>query len=211
MRGKNIGFAVCLLAGVLALDGCALVIQKGRRSDLEKISALEKQLQAMKDARDQLEKNLRPEIDDSSLKVEMKEKGLVITVLAEVLFDSGKATLKPNGKTVLEQVGTMLNDKLGQYKVGIEGHTDNEPIAKSGWKSNWELSAHRALTVLHALIDNSGVAPERLNILGYGEYTPVAANDTKANRQLNRRVEIVVYPKTTITKKDIEDFDSENK
>jgi chemotaxis protein MotB len=188
-----------------------LVIQKGRRSDLEKISALEKELQAMKDARDQLEQNLKPQMDDSSIKMEMKEKGLVITVLAEVLFDSGKATLKPNGVTVLEQVGTMLNDKLGQYKVGIEGHTDTDPISKSNWKSNWELSAGRALTVLHALIDNSAVAPERLNILGYGEYTPVASNDTKADKQLNRRVEIVVYPKTTITKKDIEDFNDSDK
>ena len=76
----------------------------------------------------------------------------------------------------------------------IEGHTDNQPIKYSGWKSNWELSAHRALSVLHHLKD-TGIAPERLSAIGYGEYRPVASNQSTQGQQLNRRVEIVILPR----------------
>ena len=200
---------VCsMLAG--SMSGCALIIQKGRRSDLERIMSLEDQLRAMRDARNDLEKSLRDnsnkEIDNGSIKLEMKEKGLVITVLAEVLFDSGKAVLRTDSSPVLREVSNMLTGRLSEFKVGIEGHTDNDPIQKSNWKSNWELSVHRALSVLHVLIDN-GVSPSRLSVLGFGEYTPVVPNNSKTNKQVNRRVEIVVYPHTSLTKKDVDKFE----
>ena len=88
----------------------------------------------------------------------------------------------------------MLNTTVSDLNVGIEGHTDNRPIKKSGWKSNWELSTARALSVLHYLSEKS-VAEPRLAAIGYGEYKPVASNDTKEGRQKNRRVEIVILPK----------------
>ena len=194
---------VCAMV-TTSMSGCALVIQKGRRSDLEKISTLEQQLQTMKEARQGLEDSLS---DNKSVKIEMQEKGLVITVLAEVLFDSGKAKLRSGSNSILDEVAGMLTDKLEAYKVGVEGHTDNDPITKSNWKSNWELSAHRALSVLHSLID-SGVSSDRLSVLGYGEFQPVASNSDKQNKQLNRRVEIVVYPKTSLSKKDVDDFEA---
>jgi chemotaxis protein MotB len=84
--------------------------------------------------------------------------------------------------------------------VGIEGHTDNEPIRHSGWKSNWELSANRALSVLHYLVDNRGISPTRLSALAYGEFHPVTSNDAKQGRQLNRRVEIVILPRVAKVK-----------
>ena len=77
----------------------------------------------------------------------------------------------------------------------MEGHTDNEPIKYSGWKSNWELSTARATSVLHYLVDDKGVNPKLVKAVGYGEFRPVAANDTPEGRQLNRRVEIVIQPK----------------
>ena len=86
---------------------------------------------------------------------------------------------------------------MPDLNIGIEGHTDNEPIEYSGWKSNWELSTARALSVLHYLADQEGIAPQRLSAVGYGEYKPVASNDTKEGRRLNRRVEIVILPKIT--------------
>ncbi|TBR17796.1 hypothetical protein EPO66_02065, partial [bacterium] len=85
-------------------------------------------------------------------------------------------------------------------KVGIEGYTDNEPIKHSKWRSNWELSTSRALSVLHYLIEDKGILPERLSAIGYGEYHPVASNDTKESRKLNRRVEIVIMPRVTKVK-----------
>jgi chemotaxis protein MotB len=86
---------------------------------------------------------------------------------------------------------------MADYYVGIEGHTDNIPIARSGWKSNWELSSARALAVLHYLEKEEKISPERLSAIGYGEFQPVASNDTKDGRQANRRVEIVIMPKLT--------------
>ena len=80
--------------------------------------------------------------------------------------------------------------------IGIEGHTDNQPIAKSGWKDNWELSLARARSVLTTLVAH-GVAPNRIAATGYGEYRPISSNDTAKGRAKNRRVEIVVWPQGT--------------
>jgi chemotaxis protein MotB len=80
--------------------------------------------------------------------------------------------------------------------VGIEGHTDNVPIKVSGWKSNWELSSARAMSVLHYLVDRKGIAGNRVAAIGYGEFRSVASNDSKEGRRQNRRVEIVILPKT---------------
>ena len=101
----------------------------------------------------------------------------------------------------LDKVADVLNTTVADLNVGIEGHTDNRPIKRSGWKSNWELSTARALSVLHYLSGKS-VAESRLAAIGYGEYKPVASNDTKEGRQKNRRVEIVILPKTETTKGD---------
>ena len=89
----------------------------------------------------------------------------------------------------------VLNKDVPNSSVAIEGHTDNEPIKYSGWKSNWELSLARALAVLHYhLTDECEVAPGRLSVNGYGEYRPVAPNNSLENMQKNRRVEIVILP-----------------
>ncbi|MBI4226988.1 MAG: flagellar motor protein MotB, partial [Candidatus Omnitrophica bacterium] len=88
----------------------------------------------------------------------------------------------------------VLREELPDQPNGIEGHTDNEPIKASGWKSNWELSTARATSVLHYLVDNKGVSPERVSAIGYGEYRPVISNATAEGRQQNRRVEVVVLP-----------------
>jgi chemotaxis protein MotB len=84
--------------------------------------------------------------------------------------------------------------------VGIEGHTDNEQIKFSGWKSNWELSAARALSVLHYLVDEKKISGKRVSAIGYGEYRPVTSNDTREGRQQNRRVEVVILPRVTKVK-----------
>ncbi len=121
--------------------------------------------------------------------------------VSEVLFDSGKAKLRKDSYSKLEKVAGVLNTTVADLNVGIEGHTDNRPIKKSGWKSNWELSTARALSVLHYLSDKS-VSELRLAAIGYGEYKPVASNDSKEGRQKNRRVEIVIFPKTETTSSD---------
>lgn len=186
---------VIALIFAVGLSGCTVIFQKGRRTDVEKISKLKSDLSELERAKQELERRLKNEISDKEVKVEMMEKGLVITFVAEVLFDSGKAQLRKDSAPKLEKVASVLNTTVIDLNVGIEGHTDNEPIKKSGWKSNWELSTARALSVLHFLSEEQ-VDESRLAATGYGEYKPVATNDTKDGRQKNRRVEIVILPKT---------------
>jgi len=184
----------------IALAGCTFIFQSGRRSDVQKIGELSQQLDELSQAKKLLESALSKEIEDRQVKLEMMEKGLVITVVGDVLFDSGKAKIRPESYPILDKVATVLKENVPELNVGIEGHTDNVPIKFSGWKSNWELSTVRALSVLHYLVEEKNISPQRLSALGYGEYRLVASNSTKEGRQLNRRVEIVILAQFTKTK-----------
>lgn len=190
MRGVRL---IVVLLTIFFLNGCAVVLQKGRRSDIKKIRTLEEELAQLRDTKRLLEERLSQEIKDKQVRLKMEEKGLVVTFVAEVLFDSGKADLKEDSLPILDKVVAVLNEDVPQHHISIEGHTDNQPIKYSPWKSNWELSAHRALSVLHYL-ESKGVDPKRMSATGYGEYKPVASNDTPEGRQLNRRVGIVILP-----------------
>lgn len=194
----NLSFTMVLASlFIFTLSGCTVIFQKGRRSDIEKISQLKGELSELERAKAELEDRLKKEIGDKEVKVEMLERGLVITFVSEVLFDSGKAKLRADSLEKLNKVADVLKTTVRDLNVGIEGHTDNVPIKYSGWKSNWELSSARAMSVVHHLIDSEGVEPHRLAATGYGEYHPVASNDAKEGRQKNRRVEIVILPNAT--------------
>ena len=189
----------CLMVvvGIISFSGCTFIFQKGRRSDVEKIDELSRELSRTKAL---LEQRLGQEISDEQVRLGMTEKGLVITFVADVLFDSGQAKLRPTVYPTLDKVVRVLVENVPGNDIGIEGHTDNVPIKYSGWKSNWELSTARALSVLHYLVDDKVISPKRVSAIGYGEYRPIASNATKEGRQLNRRVEIVILPKTTKVK-----------
>ncbi len=193
--------AIFVILLTLFFTGCSFVIQKGRRSDVQKIEELSQKVDELSQAQNILEDRLSQEIQDKQVVLKMAEKGLVITFVADVLFDSGKAKLKTEALPSLDKVARVLNENVGDFKVGVEGHTDNEPIKFSGWKSNWELSTERALSVLHYLSDQEKVSPQRLSVIGYGEYQPVSDNNAKAGKKLNRRVEVVVFPKVVKVKK----------
>jgi len=207
MRQKGILYSVIALV-ILAftISGCAVNIYSGRPSDKAKIGALsgevdrlqklrEQEKRELQEAMELLEKRLKREIGDKEVSLEMAERGLVITFVAEVLFDSGKADVKKEANRALNKVAKVIRDKVSDKEIGVEGHTDNEPIKHSGWKSNWELSTARATSVLHYLVDKGKLNPKMLSAIGYGEYRPIASNRTVAGRQKNRRVEIVIIPK----------------
>ena len=198
MRNIKKIFTITLITLMsFALTGCTVIFQKGRRTDVEKISQLKSELSELERAKQELEERLRKEIEGNQAHVEMTDRGLVITFVAEVLFDSGKAKLREQALSKLDKVAGVLNTTVKDLNVGIEGHTDDQPIVHSGWKSNWELSSARAMSVLHYMIENQDLAPERLSGTGYGEFKPVASNDSLEGRQKNRRVEIVILPNTT--------------
>ena len=186
---------VLLILCVFVLSGCQVIFQSGRRSDVEKIQTLQNELNELKNAQKLLADRLSQEIKDKQVRLEMMEKGLVITFVAEVLFDSGKEKLREESLPILDKVIGVLKQEVPENSVGIEGHTDNEPIKYSRWKTNWELSAQRALSVLYYLEQN-GISSSRLSAIGYGEHHPIKSNDTVEGRQTNRRVEIVILPKS---------------
>jgi len=183
-----------------SLSGCSFIFQTGRKSDVSKIEELSAKLDELGQAKKILEDRLSQEIQDKQVKLKMMEKGLVITFVADILFDSGKAKIKPEAYPILDKVARVLNENVSDLNVGVEGHTDSEPIKYSGWQSNWELSTGRALSVLHYLSEEKKVSPHRLSVLGYGEFSPVADNLTTEGRSLNRRVEVVIFPKVTKVK-----------
>ncbi|MCA9406518.1 MAG: OmpA family protein [Candidatus Omnitrophica bacterium] len=196
-KNHSLPLAILLLSFLaFNLSGCTLIFQKGRRTDVEKISTLKKELTDLERAKRELEDRLRSEIQKGDLTVEDEgDRGLVITFVAEILFDSGKADLREPSKVTLDKVSRVLNTTVKDLNIGIEGHTDDVPIKHSGWKSNWELSTARALSVLHFFDKEKGISPERLSATGYGEYRPLVSNSTPEGRRKNRRVEIVILPK----------------
>ena len=193
----NILLVLVLLIACFVVSGCAVGFYKGRPSDKAKIEELKDELARLREAKSMLDSRLRSEIDSDQVSLTMDDRGIVITFVAEVLFDSGKADLKPDGKNMLKKVASVISQEAADNEIGVEGHTDNVPIKLSGWKSNWELSAARATSVLHYLISDCGLKPNNLSATGYGEYRPVKSNNTKEGRQANRRVEIIIKPMPT--------------
>lgn len=135
---------------------------------------------------------LRSMIDSGQLKVAIRGGRMLIALPNDILFDSGQTAVKPDGKTALSKVAQVLST-VGDRDFLVAGHTDNVPIRTALFPSNWELSTRRAVEVVHILVAQ-GMSPKVLAAAGYGEYDPVAANDTPEHRAQNRRIEIVLQP-----------------
>lgn len=125
-----------------------------------------------------------------AVRVGMRREGVVLSLSGNLLFTSGTAELRPEGRQVLARVAEVLRPLPNRLR--IEGHTDNIPLSTAQYPSNWELSAARALAILHYLRLEGGVPPERLSYAAYGEHRPAASNETREGRARNRRADIVV-------------------
>lgn len=136
-----------------------------------------------------VEKGLAPLIDKKLVKLKKNDLWIEIEIKSSILYGSGRASLQPKARPVLRDVAKVLGDFDNQ--VQVEGFTDNVPIDTDEFQSNWELSAARAASVVH-LFSRAGVKPTRLSAVGYGEFKPIAKNNTEAGRQKNRRVKIIV-------------------
>lgn len=106
-----------------------------------------------------------------------------------MLFSSGRAQLREQSLPTLDLISKILANS--KYEIRVEGHTDNIPINTTRYPSNWELSTSRAMSVVRRFI-SQGIPAEKFQVIGYGEYRPIATNDTAEGRELNRRVEIYV-------------------
>jgi chemotaxis protein MotB len=144
----------------------------------------------------QLEKMLSNQIAEHTVSIAMGKDGLVISLREAGFFSSGSATPQPQTLPVLRQIAVALGQT--PYNVRIEGHTDNVPIHNEQFDSNWELSSARATRIARIFVNTQEIAPERLSAAGYAEYHPVADNGTVAGRAENRRVDLIVMPKTRV-------------
>lgn len=139
----------------------------------------------------QIREAVKREKLDEAIKVKVTEKGIAIKIADPLGFDLGKADIKPEFAGLLREMVNIIN-KVPDNEIRVEGHTDNIPIKTKQFPSNWELSAARALNVVKFLYTYGGIHPSKLSAVGYGEYKPIAPNDTPENMQKNRRIEIFV-------------------
>jgi chemotaxis protein MotB len=135
---------------------------------------------------------LRSMIDAGKLKVVIRDGRMLIALPNDVLFDSGKTSIKPDGQAALAQVAHVLAT-IPDRNFLVAGDTDDVPIHTARFPSNWELSTARAVEVTKFLLAN-GMRPQVLAAAGYGEFDPVAPNDSPEHRAQNRRIEIVLQP-----------------
>jgi chemotaxis protein MotB len=160
-------------------------------------AAKEDEIRRLTKTQEELSQSLKDEIAKGNIKIQQVRDRLTINMVDRVLFDSGRADIKPAGLKVLKQVSDVLN-KITDKQIRIEGHTDNVPISaklQDKFKTNWELSTTRATTVVRFLIDQGGVQPQSLSAVGYADTHPIESNDSEQGRSSNRRIEIVLYPK----------------
>lgn len=123
------------------------------------------------------------------IEVRVTDKGVILQVANSLLFDSGSAEIKPASLQVLNKLGQLFATLKNE--VIVEGHTDNVPT-RGKYPSNWELSTARSVNVVKHFIEIDKMNPEQFIASGYGEYKPIAPNDTVENKSKNRRVDILI-------------------
>ncbi len=144
----------------------------------------------------ELTQTLAQQVANRTVSIHMGQDGLVISLREAGFFDSGSATPKPQSLPTLRQIAATLGHT--PYDVRIEGFTDNVPIHNAQFDSNWELSTARATGILRLFLELKAIPPDRLSAAGYAQYHPVASNATAEGRAQNRRVDLVVLPRTRI-------------
>lgn len=125
------------------------------------------------------------------VEVRMEDRGVALDIKERILFDTGKADLKPEALPVLDRLAEFFQQI--PYQISVEGHTDSRPIHTIEFPSNWELSSARSARVVRHLTSSYDLDPNRFAAVGFGEFRPVAPNDSEANMALNRRVVMVIH------------------
>ena len=190
---EKFDLAVVSLKGALGIlkSGQAVVEQERRLpQEVSEAPPFELDWRQLREVQRRIEQLLKERGLEGIASLSIEERGLVIRFADNVLFDSGKAELRPEAREVLDRIAVVLEDIPNQLR--IEGHTDNVPISTPEFPSNWELSTRRATSVLRYLVEERRISPRRVSAAGYGEHRPIGDNSTAEGRQLNRRVDIVV-------------------
>ncbi|UVI30415.1 flagellar motor protein MotB [Paenibacillus spongiae] len=202
-------FNIAFNSGVNVLDNTT-IMETGRQMDdadknnrkssdeakkKENREALMKQEQQdLEELKKQLDKYIQTNGMTTQLDTKLNQSQLMITISDNALFASGSAVVKPEARELAVAISTMFGKYPG-YEIVVSGHTDNEPISTSDFKSNWDLSSSRAIRFMDILLSNKSLDPRLFSAIGYGEHRPVESNDTTAGRAKNRRVEVSIIRK----------------
>jgi chemotaxis protein MotB len=204
--------------------GQAAELNKRLEQEIAKLSKeKEAELERLKGTHDEMMKSLQKEIQDGNITITRIADRLSVKIVDKILFPSGEATVSTEGEKVLERVGKVLEQAkeaaggpsmargprlspIADKTIRVEGHTDNVPIGKqlqARFATNWELSTARATTVARFLKEHTEIDPAAFEAVGLSEYHPVADNRTHKGRSLNRRIEIVLYPRVQAVVKEL--------
>ncbi|WLR49629.1 flagellar motor protein MotB [Bacillus tianshenii] len=154
----------------------------------EELESLQQKIQSY------IEKN---ELNED-LSTKLTDEGLLVTILNDAFFASGSADLTEETERIAREISVTLATKE-PHQVIISGHTDDRPIRNAQFEDNWHLSVIRAVNFMKILLENDKLNPEHFSAKGFGEFKPVAPNDTAENRQKNRRVEVLILPTNVTT------------
>jgi chemotaxis protein MotB len=186
MRPSNL-IKLVTLTGLLALAGC--VPQSQYNQEVQQVQ----QLKYMDQTYRQLNQNLQSEVSSDQVEIKQLQNRLRVTMVDDILFPEGGWELNEKGRSTLSKVVPSLQDLSGK-QISIEGYTDNLPIEgplRERFPTNWELSAARSAQVVRFLQDQ-GINPGELAVVGMGQYHPIASNDTAQGRAKNRRIDILI-------------------
>ncbi len=166
-------------------------LSENLRAREEALASREAEIAELRGTYEGLVSDLESEVAAGQIQIEQLRSGVRLNLTQDVLFASGEARLNQAGASVVSKVAKRLREI--PHAVEVQGHTDNVPISTARFPSNWELAAARATEVVR-LLAKQGVSPARLRAVSFGEYVPVASNDTPAGRAKNRRIEIRLEP-----------------
>jgi len=180
-------------SGVMKSDGNSVIPMEATpgQAEYDKMTELKKML----------EEEITKEGYSDKVKVDINKDGLEISIQDAVLFNTGEADVRNNLSPLLLEISKMIQGLDNEIK--IVGYTDNVPIKNEKFRSNWDLSAMRAINVMNFMVNSGTLSADKVSIQAYGEHMPKFDNTTEAGRAKNRRVEIVVvrkYPETTEVK-----------
>jgi len=161
-------------------------------AEMQQLRKQQEQAEARLASYRKLQERLRKLVDTGKLTIAYRNGQMVLKLPSEILFASGQAELSPTGQTALAEVLAILAE-FKDRRFMIAGHTDNVPIKTKKFKNNWQLSTARAVSVVEFMIQ-SGWEGKNVSAAGFGEFDPVAPNDSAQGKQQNRRIEIILVP-----------------
>ncbi|TVO75218.1 flagellar motor protein MotB [Sedimenticola selenatireducens] len=152
--------------------------------------AAEKLMQEIAQQAEEIKEAMQLEIEEKLVTVETQQAKIIIRINEKGSFPSGSAKLNDDFYGVMVRLSEAVAKTPG--KVVVAGHSDDVPISTNRFRSNWELSSARAVTVVHALLDDPNVDPGRVKVEGHADSQPLVPNDSRENRAINRRVELII-------------------